>query len=76
MRAGIAAADPTRPTHERPLDFRQIRYALSVAKDADVTVVLYTNRTVKANHTFKKGDLKVPDIDRIVADVAKILPQK
>ena len=47
-----------------------------VAKDADVTVVLYTNRTVKANHTFKKGDLKVQDIDRIVADVSKILPRK
>ena len=47
-----------------------------VAKDADVTVVLYTNRTVKANFAFKKGELKEGDIDKIVGDVSKILPQK
>src|SRR5262245_52604893 len=28
-----------------------------VAKDADVTVVLYTKGNVKANHSFKKGEL-------------------
>ena len=48
----------------------------NVAKDADVTVVLYVNTTVKANHTFKKGQLKEKDIDRVVADVSKILPKK
>jgi hypothetical protein len=47
-----------------------------VAKDADVTVVLYTNRTVKANYAFKKGELKDADINKIVGDVSKILPQK
>jgi hypothetical protein len=47
-----------------------------VAKDADVTVVLYTNRTVKANYAFKKGELKDADIDKIVGDVSKILPEK
>ncbi len=47
-----------------------------IAKDADVTVVLYTNRTVKANYAFKKGELKDADIDKIVGDVSKILPQK
>jgi hypothetical protein len=47
-----------------------------VAQDADVTVVLYTKGTVKANHAFKKGALKDEDIDRIVADVSKILPAK
>jgi hypothetical protein len=45
----------------------------NVEKDADVTVVLYTNHTVKANHAFRKGELKDPDIDRIVADVSKIV---
>ena len=45
-----------------------------VAKDADVTVVLYTNHSVKANHSFAKGALKEKDIDTIVADVTKILP--
>jgi len=48
----------------------------NVAKDADITVVLYTNRTVKANHAYKKGELKDKDIDQIVADLSKILPQK
>ena len=47
-----------------------------IAKDADVTVVLYTNRTVKANYAFKKGELKAADVDKIVGDVSKILPQK
>ena len=28
-----------------------------VSKDAEVTVVLYTAHTVKANHTFGKGEL-------------------
>ena len=47
-----------------------------VAKDADVTVVLYTKGKVKANHAFKKGELDDKAIDKIVADVAKILPEK
>lgn len=47
-----------------------------VAKDADVTVVLYTDHTVKANYAFGKGQLKDKDIDKVVADVQKILPAK
>ena len=47
-----------------------------VAKDADVTVVLYQGRKVKANYAFKKGDLKDKDIDKILADVSKILPDE
>jgi hypothetical protein len=45
----------------------------NVAKNADITVVLYTDFEVKANHTFKKGELKAENVDKIVADVAKIL---
>jgi hypothetical protein len=41
--------------------------------DADVTVVLYVGRQVKANHVFKKGDLKDKDIKAIMADLPKIL---
>ena len=48
----------------------------NVVKDADVTVVLYTNHTVKANYAFKKGELKDKDIDRVVADISKILPKE
>jgi hypothetical protein len=47
-----------------------------VSKDANVTVVLYTDHTVKANYAFKKGDLTEKDIKSIVKDVAKILPEK
>jgi hypothetical protein len=47
-----------------------------VAKDADVTVVLYENLVVRANHAFKKGTLTDQAMDAIVADVPKILPKK
>lgn len=47
-----------------------------VAKDADVTVVLYTDHVVKANFAFAKGKITDKDIDAIVKDVSKILPEK
>lgn len=47
-----------------------------ISKDADVTVLLYTERKVKVNHTFKKGEIKDSDIESIAKDVAKILPTK
>src|SRR5712692_5273461 len=40
-----------------------------LAKEADVTVVLYTHRNVKANYAFRKGEMKASDVDKIVADV-------
>ena len=47
----------------------------NIAKDADVTVVLYTNQKVKANYAFKKGELKDAGITSILKDVSKILPE-
>src|SRR4029077_15265160 len=47
-----------------------------VAKDADVTVVLYTKRTVKANHAYRKGELTDKEITKIVGDVSKIVPKE
>ncbi len=44
----------------------------NVAKDADITVVLYNKRTVVANHVFKKGGLNDTAITKIMADVPKI----
>ena len=44
-----------------------------VAKEADVTVVLYTDFVVKANYTFKKGELKEKDVATIVGGLKKIL---
>src|SRR5262249_5987681 len=43
-----------------------------VAKEADITVVLYSNRDIKANHAFRKGELNEKAIDRIMADLPKI----
>jgi hypothetical protein len=43
-----------------------------IAKEADVTVLLYTDFEVKANHTFRKGDLNDEAITKVVKDVAKI----
>jgi hypothetical protein len=45
----------------------------NIAKDADVTVVLYTKSKVIANFAFKKGELKDSDVQKIVADVSKIV---
>jgi len=47
----------------------------NVAKDADVTVVLYTKQKVKVNYAFKKDQLTDKDINRIVSEVSKILPE-
>ncbi len=45
-----------------------------IAKDADITVVLYNKQKVAANYSFKKGELNSKAIEAIVADVPKILP--
>jgi hypothetical protein len=47
-----------------------------IAKEADVTVILYNKRKVEANFAFKKGDLTARKIDQILADLPKILPEK
>jgi len=47
-----------------------------IPKDADVTVVLYTKRNVKANFAFRKGELTEGGVDKIVAAIPKILPEK
>src|SRR5262249_28857456 len=44
-----------------------------VAKEADVTVVLYTDHKVVANHTFRKGELNDKAIGKVVTNVPKIL---
>ncbi|MCZ2340373.1 MAG: hypothetical protein LC104_01090 [Bacteroidales bacterium] len=43
-----------------------------ISKDADVTVVLYTERSTKVNHAFKKGELDTAAIKTIVSEVSKI----
>ena len=47
-----------------------------LAKEADVTIVLYTEKVVKANYAFEKGKMTAKDVEKIVKDVEKILPKK
>lgn len=47
-----------------------------IAKDADVTVVLYNRRTVKVNHAYKKGAFTEKDVEQIIKELPKILPEK
>jgi len=43
-----------------------------VAKDADITVLMWTGGKVKVNHAYK-GELTDKDIRAILADIPKIL---
>jgi len=45
----------------------------NVSKDADVTVVLYVDRTCKANFTFKKGEMKAKDAETVIKALPKII---
>lgn len=47
-----------------------------IEKDADLTIILYTDRTVKANWAFKKGEIKDEHIDTIIKGLSKIVPAK
>ena len=44
-----------------------------ISRDAQVTVLLYSNFKVAANHAFKKGALKAADVETVVKDVSKIV---
>jgi hypothetical protein len=47
-----------------------------VAKDSEVTVVLYREHLVKANHAFRKGELSEQSVEKIVGDLPKIVGSK
>ncbi len=47
-----------------------------IAKDADVTVLLYVGQRVKVNHAYKKGELNNREIDRVLSELPKILEDK
>ncbi len=44
-----------------------------IAKDADVTVLMWKGLEVKSNHAFKKGELNAGKVKEVVADASKIL---
>jgi 16S rRNA C967 or C1407 C5-methylase (RsmB/RsmF family) len=47
-----------------------------IAKDADVTVILYDKKKVKKNFAYEKGKLTDQDVDAVLVAVKEILPQK
>lgn len=47
-----------------------------LAKEAEVTVVLYEKRKVKKNFAFEKGKLTEKEADAVVGSVKEILPEK
>lgn len=47
-----------------------------VAKEADITVVLYNQHKVEASFVFKKGELNDKKIEEIMKAIPKILPDK
>jgi hypothetical protein len=47
--------------------------AWHIAKDAEVTVILYNKRNVEANHAFKAGELNSAAVEKVVADIPKVL---
>jgi len=44
-----------------------------IARDADVTVILYRKKTVKANYAFPKGGLDAESVEAILRDLPKQL---
>ncbi len=44
-----------------------------IAKDADVTVLMWERRKIKVNHAFRKDGLDKKSVAAIVADTGKIL---
>ena len=47
--------------------------AYNVAKEAEITVVLYNKRIVEFNHSFRFGELTDKAIEAIVRDVGKMV---
>jgi hypothetical protein len=44
-----------------------------IARDADVTVMLWRNRDVKVNHAYAKGGMTEADVKSIISELPKIL---
>jgi hypothetical protein len=46
--------------------------AYKIAKDADVTVVLYNQRRVQSNFAFRKGQLNNAAVEKVISAVNKL----
>jgi hypothetical protein len=45
----------------------------NINRDAEVTVILYKERVVQANHSFAKGKLTEKDIETVSAEIGKLV---
>ena len=45
----------------------------NINRDAEVTVILYKERVVKANHCFAKGKLSEKDVEMVSAEIGKLV---
>ena len=52
------------------------RVQTKLGTEAQLTVVLASELQVRASYAYRKGELKDKDIDQILADLPKILPNK
>jgi hypothetical protein len=48
----------------------------TIPKDADVTVVLYRKKKVKANYAFKKGAFTAEQVDKILRELPKLVEER
>jgi hypothetical protein len=69
---GIAKKDSLKKT-VLTLDNKTGPENYNIAKDAEVTVVLYKERKVVANYSFAKGKMTDKDVEKVLADLPKIL---
>jgi hypothetical protein len=60
----LAIMEPDGPKHYK------------LAKEAEVTVVLYKRQKVQVNHAFRRGALREEDLAGILADVTKITARR
>ena len=49
--------------------------AWKIAKDAEVTVILYNKRKVESNFAFGPGELNPAGVEKVLADLPKILKE-
>lgn len=84
----LDTADATKSTAKKLADEKKLKTVIlscikpvdiedyKIAADADVTVLLYSKRTVRANHAFKAGELTEASVEKVLADLPKIMPAK
>lgn len=44
-----------------------------IAKEADITILLYVDHKVKANFAFEKGKMAAADVEKVMKELPKIL---